>query len=173
MLNLKKIFRQDTVVFIDGANLFYAQRELQERIDYHHLYRKLKEYPRLKEVRIYLSQNMERPQERHFLEKLRRIGFNVIAKPLKHILDREGTLIVRKGNLDIELALDAFELKERFRTMVLLSGDSDFEILLTRLKNNSKRCVVISAKGRLSSELARSAHVLVFLEEFFNKKSRA
>jgi len=34
MLNLRKIFRQDTIVFIDDSNLFFGARKLGVRLDY-------------------------------------------------------------------------------------------------------------------------------------------
>ena len=144
-------------MFIDGANLFYAQRSLKIKIDYQKLYDFLYQYPRIIEIRIYLAFDHRSEKEKQFLTDLRKIGYNVICKELK-VIQKKGKKIIHKGNLDIELALDAFEIQQKYRTMVLFSGDSDFATLLNRLKNKKKRNIVVSVRGHISKELFNISH---------------
>ena len=76
----------------------------------------------------------------------------VKSKEVKVIKTREG-ILVRKGNLDIELALDAYISAKNYDTLVLFSGDSDFAYLVDLLKEIGKKVIVVSAKGHISQEL--------------------
>ena len=60
-------------------------------------------------------------------------------------------LIIKKGNLDIELALDAYIEKNNYNILVLFSGDSDFEYLLKILKD--KYIIIVSTRKHISKEL--------------------
>lgn len=153
MRNVFKSFRQDTAVFIDAANLFYAQKTLGIEIDYRKLYQFLHRYKRLVTIRIYLAYDHQSKKEQQFINSLKKIGYVVICKKLK-VIRKDDETVVKKGNLDIELALDAFELCNKYRTIILFSGDSDFETLLKRLKKRGKRCIVFSVRGHISRELS-------------------
>lgn len=62
-----------------------------------------------------------------------------------------------KGNLDIELALEMFELAPKYDTAVLFSGDSDFSAPIDRIKEKGKRIVVVSTRGHVARELLERA----------------
>lgn len=67
-----------------------------------------------------------------------------------------------KGNIDVDLTIDAVHFRDEYDSFVLLSGDSDFESLIKYLKAFGKRCVVMSTKGHVSIELIRQAKFLDF-----------
>ncbi len=163
--NIFKSFRQNTIIFIDGANLFYAQKSLKIKIDYQRLYDFLHQYKRIVEVRIYLAFDHESEKEKKFVEKLENIGYKVVLKKLKIIKQGQNTFI-KKGNLDIELALDAYELQDKYRTMALFSGDSDFLTLIKKLKRKAKRCVVFSTRKHVAKELVHSANSYIEINHF-------
>src|SRR5438552_9128508 len=52
-------------------------------------------------------------------------GYTVVTKPTKEFVDHTGRRKI-KGNMDIELAVDAMELAGHIDHMVLFSGDGDF-----------------------------------------------
>ena len=58
-------------------------------------------------------------------------GFTVVTKLTKEFIDATGRRKV-KGNMDIELAVDALELAPHLGEMVLFSGDGDFRSLVER-----------------------------------------
>jgi len=64
---------------------------------------------------------------------------------------------VPKGNLDIELALDAYRLSDTYDCLLLFSGDSDFAYLIDLLKEKEKRVIVFSTRGHISRELLERA----------------
>jgi len=49
------------------------------------------------------------------------------------------------------------ELVDKFNTAILFSGDSDFAIVLDKLKSKDKRVPVISTRGRIAKELLERA----------------
>jgi len=156
-MNILKNFKQDTVIYIDGANLFYSQKSLGVKIDYQKLYNYLTKYKRITEVRIYLAFISKTKGEDLFIQELQQIGYKVIAKKLKFIKEKSNK-VIKKGNLDIELALDAYRHYKQYRTFVLFSGDSDFSYLVKLLKKSQKRCLIFSTKNHVSTELLNSCH---------------
>lgn len=167
MRNIFKSFRQDTIIFIDGANLYYCEKTLKIKIDYQKLYEYFSQYKRLQEIRIYLAFDHQSEKDITFIDSLKEIGYTVITKKLKIIQTNSGT-IVKKGNVDIELALEAYKKKDSFRTFVLFSGDSDFQVLLKEFKKLSKRLVVVSTKGHISRELIDVSHRYLDLHSLKN-----
>lgn len=67
-----------------------------------------------------------------------------------------------KGNIDVDLTIDAISSKDTYDSFVLLSGDGDFESLIKFLKSYEKYCLVISTKNHISIELIRQAKFIDF-----------
>ncbi|MEA2064918.1 MAG: NYN domain-containing protein, partial [Patescibacteria group bacterium] len=63
----------------------------------------------------------------------------------------------KKGNLDIELAVDLIKNINQFNSCILVSGDSDFAVLVDEMKKLKKRVVVLSTKYHISRELIKRA----------------
>ncbi|MDP2950749.1 MAG: NYN domain-containing protein, partial [bacterium] len=91
-----------------------------------------------------------------FLAKMGQYGYKVKSKEVKLIKISKDTY-ERKGNLYVELVIDALKNINNFDTCVLMSGDSDFASLLDELKENKKRVIVLSTKGHISRELIERA----------------
>jgi uncharacterized protein (TIGR00288 family) len=88
-------------------------------------------------------------------------GFSVRSKEVKMIPhhDDDGVFLgkIPKCNFDVEITLDAMSKIEKYDTIVLFSGDSDFGRLLSYLKSKGKKAIVISTRSRMSIELERVA----------------
>ena len=152
-------------VFIDEANLFHSQRTLGWRIDYEKLYWMLSELNLFnRNIFIYTSFLETSEKEKLFVNKLIKYGYFVYDKEVKEIKGRDGN-IIRKGNLDIELALDAFQYSYMYDTLILFSGDSDFAYLIDLLKEVNKKIIVISTRGNISKELMSRTHSYVDLQK--------
>lgn len=141
-----------TAVFIDAANVFYAERTLGWRLDFEKLASYLKKETKLVEFRYYTGVVNTSEGQRSFLAKMRSFGYTVTAKDVKFIRSRDGSHVA-KGSLDVELALDAYIARGRYDTLVLFSGDSDFAYLLQLLRKEGKRIIVVSTRGHVSREL--------------------
>jgi uncharacterized LabA/DUF88 family protein len=58
----------------------------------------------------------------------------------------------------VELTIDVLETKNNYDTLILVSGDSDFEPLLQLVKNKyRKNCLVMATKHSISLELIKCA----------------
>lgn len=149
---IKEFVYGRVAVFIDAANIFYSQRTLGWRIDY----TKLKEYfekeTDLVAMYLYTGKVGSDEKQEKFLSKITQLGYIVRAKEVKRIKVGSGAF-EWKGNLDVELALDAYKSCNSFDTCVLFSGDSDFAYLLDLMKQEGKKVIVVSMRGHIAREL--------------------
>jgi len=97
-------------------------------------------------------------QIRHYLKEEEK---NATTRQIKH--DREGDYIyLQKCNFDVEICVDAIRLMNKYDTFCILSSDADFVSLITYLRNNRKKVILI--KGgfvqyslKINSDLVVSA----------------
>ena len=143
-------------VFIDAANILYSQKTLGWRVDYKKLKAYLERETHLVSIHFYTGKVGADEKQAHFLNKLEQFGFVVTSKEVKRIRVARDTY-EPKGNLDVELALNAYRSKEDFDVCMLFSGDSDFAYLLDLLKQAGKRVFVLSTRGHISRELVERA----------------
>ena len=153
-----------TGVFIDAANLELSLKSLGWYVAYKRLYTYFQTETDLQFIRHYCPR-FDDPGQDRFFTLLKRTGYKVVTKPLKTIADHQAEAgYVRKANFDVEIALDAWILQDRYETLVLFSGDSDFDSLLQRLRQRRKRLIVVSARHHISKELIRAAHRFIDLK---------
>jgi uncharacterized LabA/DUF88 family protein len=90
------------------------------------------------------------------------------TKPAKEYTDSQGRRKV-KGNMDIELCVDAMELAPRVDHVVLFSGDGDFRPLVESLQRQGVRVSVVSTirsqPPMIADELRRQADNFIELDE--------
>ena len=128
------------------------------RIDFLKLKKYLECCVGLGKIYYYTAYDPDYSQQCKFLDFLEIIGYIVRKKKVKFIKDKEmeeGGF--HKGNLDVELTMDAMENRNDFQSFVLFSGDSDFEALLKHMRAYRKNCLVISTRGHISLELIKQA----------------
>jgi len=58
-----------------------------------------------------------------------------------------------KGNMDVEMTIDAVHHKNKYDTALIFSGDSDFLALVNYLKTDGKKIYIYSSKNNISEEL--------------------
>ena len=94
-------------------------------------------------------------------------GYTVVTKATKEFIDASGRRKV-KGNMDIELAVDAMELAEHIDQMILFSGDGDFRSLVEAVQRRGVRVTVISTIASqppmIADELRRQADNFIELD---------
>lgn len=164
MFMINKLVKGKCAVFIDSANLYYSCKTLRWKIDYQKLLNYFKQNTDLYRIAFYGAINPENKKERKFHDFLEIIGYIVKHKEIKFIKDKNDKEYGghHKGNIDVDLTIDAVHFRNDYDTFILLSGDSDFESLIKYLKTFKKRCIVISTKGHISIELLRQAKFLDF-----------
>lgn len=148
-------------VYVDGANAYFAQKEaLNWWIDWPSFLDWVKEGRELVSARWYQAyRSTPEPEQERFLHHLTIIGFAVRRKILKSIYDRETGSSSLKGNLDVELAIDALTEAEQFDTIILVTGDSDFVPLVDALRARGKRVMVCATQQNVAVELRQSVGV--------------
>ncbi|WP_284178753.1 NYN domain-containing protein [Rhabdaerophilum sp. SD176] len=164
-------------LFIDGANLYATSKTLGFDIDYRRL---LKEYnTRGYLVRAFyytaLIEDQEYSSIRPLIDWLDYNGYSVVTKPVKEFTDAMGRRKV-KGNMDIELAIDAMELAPFIDHMVLFSGDGDFRSLVEAMQRKGVRVTVISTVATqppmVADDLRRQADIFLDLADLQGKIGR-
>ena len=134
-----------TALFIDGANLYAASRNLGFDVDY----RNMLEFFRGKThvVRAYYYSAVLDTEEysplKPLTDWLAYNGYNLVTKPAREFTDATGRRRV-KGNMDVELAVDMLELAPKLDHAVLFSGDSDFRRLVEAVQRQGVRVSVVS-----------------------------
>ncbi len=81
------------------------------------------------------------------------LGFKLQTKPLKEYADHTADKPHRKANFDVEIATDATYLMNAYDTLVLFSGDCDFEYLIKFLRGQGKIVIGFSRAGHIAREL--------------------
>lgn len=149
-------------LFIDGANLYATAKSLGFDIDYKRLLVLFRQKGRLVRALYYtaVADEQEYSSIRPLIDWLDYNGFTMVTKPTKEFTDASGRRKV-KGNMDIELTVDAMRLAENLDHIVLFSGDGDFRSLVAALQQMGKRVSVVSTlqtqPPMVADELRRQA----------------
>ena len=155
-------------VFIDASNLWQAQKAKGKFFDYD----KLRKYllTKFKGSLILISYYTAYPadgtrsyalESKHkffaFLKK--GLGIIVRKKVLKRIsiATEVGDIVEEKGNMDVEITIDALHNIRKYDTAVFFTGDSDFLALVKYLRSRSKKVFIFSSKNNISQELRTGA----------------
>jgi uncharacterized LabA/DUF88 family protein len=164
-------------LMIDGANLYQAARALGFDIDYRLLLETFSGCGRLVRACYYtaLLDDQEYSPIRPLVDWLDYNGYTVVTKPLKEFTDASGRRKF-KGNMDIELAIDAMEMASYLDHVVLFSGDGDFRSLVEAVQRRGVRVTVVSTISSqppmIADELRRQADVFTDLVELQSKLGR-
>ena len=157
-------------LFIDGSNLYAAAKSLGFDIDYKLLRQEFMRRGKMLRAFYYtaLLDNEEYSPIRPLVDWLNYNGFTMVTKPAKEYTDSQGRRKV-KGNMDIELAVNAMELANRVDHIVLFSGDGDFRPLVESLQRQGVRVSVVSTirsqPPMIADELRRQADNFIVLDE--------
>lgn len=149
-------------LFIDGANLYATSKALGFDIDYKRLlmfFRKRAHFIRASYYTA-LIEDQEYSSIRPLVDWLDYNGYTMVTKPAKEFTDASGRRKV-KGNMDIELTVDALRLGKTLDHVVLFSGDGDFRYVVDALQQDGKRVSVVSTlqtqPAMVADELRRQA----------------
>lgn len=150
---------QKVSIFIDGANLFFAEKKLGWKIDASKLVKCLESFGKISSAGFYSGEDKSSKSQKKFFDVLRCSGFKVETKPIKEIYNKERKETIRKANCDIEIVLDMVNDMDNYDVAILVSGDSDFLKVIEFLKSKGKDVVVISAKGTVASEIVSNPDI--------------
>ncbi|MCA1769571.1 MAG: NYN domain-containing protein [Halomonas sp.] len=144
-------------IFVDVQNVYYTTRDAFGRhFDYHAFWAR---FAAGREVVMANAYAVERgdPRQQQFQAILRGIGFTVKLKPF--IQRSDGSA---KGDWDVGITLDAIEAGPLVDRLVLVSGDGDFDLLVSRLRERfGVRVTVVGVAPLTADSLVRVANDFV------------
>lgn len=170
--------REKLALFIDGANLYAASKALGFDIDYRKLLASFQERGYLLRAYYYtaLIEDQEYSSIRPLIDWLDYNGYKVVTKPAKEFTDASGRRKI-KGNMDLELAIDAMSLTDTVDHFVIFSGDGDFRTLVEALQRKGRKVSVVSTMTSqppmISDDLRRNADHFIDLADLRDDIGRA
>ena len=118
-------------IFADVQNIYYTTRQAYGRqFNYRKLWQRLNAEGEIVSAIAYATHRNDDKQIK-FQDALKHIGFTVKLKP--YIQRSDGSA---KGDWDVGIAIDVMEIAKDVDTVVLLSGDGDFDLLLEKIKKD-------------------------------------
>ena len=120
-------------IFVDVQNIYYTTRDVFGRpFNYRALWQKIAKQGDIVVAKAYAI-NKGDDQQSKFQDALKHIGFDVRLKP--YIQRRDGSA---KGDWDVGIAIDMMEVAASgdVDTVILLSGDGDFDLLLKKVSQS-------------------------------------
>ena len=176
----KKKQKQKIKVYIDGANMFYAQKKLGWTIDWKKVRDIMQTEYDVVEIKYYTGIKKGDEKMAKYLKYLDKVNFTVITKPLKTIkIDKNHHLNklynyteMYKSNFDVEITTDMIFDRQNIDELILFSGDSDFRYMVDRLNDVGKKVIVYSSRKTLSWELKLAVSRYFYIDNYKDKFMR-
>ncbi|MCC5794882.1 MAG: NYN domain-containing protein [Chromatiales bacterium] len=151
-------------VFVDFENLALGAKDLKGgRFQIELVLKRLLEKGRIVAKRAYCDWN----RYRQFVQEFHLHGFELIDIPQ--------TKASGKNSADIRMVVDAVDLcyaKSHIDMFALLTGDSDFSPLVSKLKENDKRVVGCGVRSSTSDLLASNCDEFIFYDDLARVSQR-
>ena len=157
-------------LLIDGANLYSSAKALGFDIDYKLLRQEFVNRGKLLRAIYYtaLVENDDYSPIRPLADWLNYNGFTMVSKVAKEFTDSQGHKKI-KGNMDVELTVDAMELATHVDHIVLFSGDGDFRPMIESVQRQGVRVSVVSTirsqPPMIADELRRQCDNFIDLDD--------
>jgi uncharacterized LabA/DUF88 family protein len=154
--NVKKI-----AIFVDVQNIYYTTRQAYGRqFNYRKFWQQICAQGEIVSATAYAIDRGDEKQ-RKFQTALKHIGFNVKLKP--YIQRSDGSA---KGDWDVGIAIDIMGITKDVDTIILLSGDGDFDLLLEKIrKDYAVNAEVYGVPALTANSLIASANTYHRIEE--------
>jgi len=118
-------------LFVDVQNIYYTTRDTYARqFNYRKFWQLISKQGEIVSAFAYATQRNDDKQIK-FQDALKHIGFTVKLKP--YIQRSDGSA---KGDWDVGITIDVLESAKAVDTVILLSGDGDFDLLLDKIIND-------------------------------------
>ena len=152
---------QRVAVLVDVQNLYYSAKNLyRARVNFKNLLQLVMHNRILVRAIAYVI-NADESKENEFFEAVNNAGFEVKEKPLQIFLGG-----AKKGDWDIGIAMDAIRLGNKVDSIILVSGDGDFQPVVNYLQQ-SLGCLVevVAFKRTANNELMAMADDFINIED--------
>lgn len=165
-------------LFIDGANLHTALRGLNIEIDYRKLLDEFRNQGRLIRAVYYTAmlETQEVSSIKPLVDWLSYNGYVVSSKPAKEYHDPITGRTRIKGDMDVNITVDALAAAKWLDHLVLFSGDGDFCPLVAALQQQGVRVSVVStalsSPSVIADALRRQADNFIELADLAKRVAR-
>jgi uncharacterized protein (TIGR00288 family) len=91
------------------------------------------------------------------------------------LIDMPGSKLTGKNSADIKMVVDALELsftKPHIDTFALITGDSDFSPLVSKLRENDRHTIAIGVKNSTSKLLIDGCDEFIFYDDLASKPKK-
>ncbi|MCW9025372.1 MAG: NYN domain-containing protein [Gammaproteobacteria bacterium] len=148
-------------IFVDVQNIYYTTRQAYGRqFNYRKLWQKISSEGNIITANAYATHRGDDKQLK-FQNALKQIGFTIRLKP--YIQRSDGSA---KGDWDVGITIDILDAAKEVDTVILLSGDGDFDLLLEKIKRDDHVCAeVYGVPSLTSSSLIDSASIYHRIDE--------
>jgi uncharacterized LabA/DUF88 family protein len=151
-------------VYVDVQNMYYSAKNLySSKVDFEKLLDSAVMNRDLIRAAAYVIA-ADTPDEENFFEALRRIGYEVKIKQLKEFYGGE-----KKGDWDVGITVDMIQQAKKLDTVVLVTGDGDFEVVVEHLKSMGCRVEVMSFGRSSAKEIREAADNFIDMDENSDK----
>lgn len=125
-------------IFVDVQNIYYTTRQAYARqFNYRECWQRISAQGEIVVATAYAIARDD-DNQRKFQNALKQIGFTIKLKP--YIQRSDGSA---KGDWDVGITIDVMEIANAVDTVVLLSGDGDFDLLVEKIKTDYAVCVEV------------------------------
>ena len=139
-------------VFVDVQNIYYTTRQAYKKsFNYRKLWQTLSEQGEIVIANAYAIESTDDRQIK-FQHALKHMGFDVKLKPFIQRADGSA-----KGDWDVGITIDMLELGDVADTVVLLSGDGDFELLLKKIRQKHQPHIEVYGVPNLTAKSLMNA----------------
>jgi len=137
---------ENVSILVDVQNIYYTTKQIYHcHFNYKAFWQKATANRNVINAVAYAIDRDDEKQKQ-FQTILKTIGFKVKLKPF--IKRADGST---KGDWDVGITLDALDFAKQSDTVVLLSGDGDFDLLVTKLRTRYKVNVEVYSVFRLTA----------------------
>lgn len=155
---------QRVAVLIDVQNLYYSARNLyQARVNFREVVKTAVGKRNLIRAFAYVVRT-KTGEEKPFFEALVKLGIETRIRDLQEYYDG-----LKKADWDVGITVDAIRISASVDTIVLASGDGDFQQLIEYLENQGKRVEVIAFGRSTSSKIKEIADEFIDIEKETSK----
>ncbi|MGI9326283.1 MAG: NYN domain-containing protein [Pseudomonadales bacterium] len=168
---------EKVALFISGPSIFATAKAIGFDLDYKRLLTHFRHQCQLVRALYYtaIADDQEFSSIQPLVDWLEYNGFTLVTKPTKTFRDSSGRLKY-KGNMSVELAVDALRLAPALDHIVLFSGDGDYRALVEALQEDGLRVTVVSTletqSSMIADELRRQADQFIDLADLEHLVSR-
>ncbi|MFH1841591.1 MAG: NYN domain-containing protein [bacterium] len=155
---MTQIKATNIALYIDFDNIALGVRDAHQRFDIQLVTQRLLEKGKIIVKRAYADWS----HHKEYMTPLHEAGIELIEIPARHMTG--------KNSADIRLVVDAMDIcysKQHLDTFVIVSGDSDFSPLVSKLRENAKQVIGVGVKNSTSKLLVSNCDEFIFYDDLY------